>query len=308
MIMIENFIQKIQNSKMLSFEISPPKGANFDETLQKIEKSGLIDKIDGFITTDSPLAKLRYSSILASIKTQTFFNKPSIATISMRDRNSFALQADLIGANDFNLRCFLALTGDGVNHGDQPQAKGVFEQNSLFLLQIINALNSQKDIANNPLKEPLKPIYGFCVLNSYSKKLESLKRKMAKKIETGCIAIVTQPVYDLDVANMLHDWLVELTSKYSDFRKDTKLIFGFFPVVSYKGAYFLYSKLPGVFIPDSWLERLEIASKISKDEEFKVGFEMSQKLLETIYSTHQKLHLMSSNNAKLMKDLIEGVA
>jgi len=305
--MIENFIEKIQNSKMVSFEISPPKGANFDETLKKLESSNLVSKIDGFIVTDSPLAKLRYSSILASIKTQQFFNKPTVATLSMRDKNSIALQADLIGANDFDLRCFLALTGDGVNHGDQPQAKAVFEQNSLFLLQIINSLNSQKDIANNPLKEPLKPIYGLCVLNSYAKNLETLKRKMAKKIEAGCVAIVTQPVYDLDVANMLHAWLIELTSKYSDFRKDTKLIFGFFPVVSYKSAYFLYSKLPGVFIPQLWLERLENASKISKDEEFKVGFEMSRELFETLYLSHQKLHLMSSNNAKLIYDLTEGI-
>ena len=57
--------------------------------------------------------------------------------MSMRDRNLLALQSDLLGANDFDIRVFLTLTGDGVKHGDHPIAKGVIEGNSQLLLEII---------------------------------------------------------------------------------------------------------------------------------------------------------------------------
>ena len=74
------------------------------------------------------------------LKLQQEFNKPVIATMSMRDRNKIALQSDLMGANDFDVRAILALTGDPAKMSDQPHAKGVFEANS------INAFKNYKII------------------------------------------------------------------------------------------------------------------------------------------------------------------
>ena len=102
-----------------------------------IKASNLADKVSGFSCTDNPLAKLKMSGVLAAIKLQQTFGKPVIATMSMRDKNKLSLQSEILGANDFNLRCILALTGDPAKLSDQPDVKGVVERDSTLLLSII---------------------------------------------------------------------------------------------------------------------------------------------------------------------------
>jgi len=91
---------------------NPPHGASMDGIIKKIEESKVTEMIDGFSVTDNPLAKLKMSSILSAIKLQERFLKPVIATMSMRDRNKLSLQSSLLGANEFDIRIILALTGD----------------------------------------------------------------------------------------------------------------------------------------------------------------------------------------------------
>lgn len=293
--MFEELIDKLKGGKYLTLETTPSHEPSFDRILQQIEEYNLASMVDGFSTTDNPLAKLKYNAILAAIKLQTKFNKPVITTMSMRDRNKIALQSDLLGANDFDIRSFLALTGDPANMSDQPRAKGVFEGNSNMLLEIIHSFNNGMDFRGAPFKSAPKPIYPFAVTNSYAKSFKTLEKRLVKKIKNRAVGIISQPVYDIGNAKNLIQSFDNARNEFDDERNESQLILGVFPITKLRTAQFLSANVPGIHVPDTWLDKFYAASKISEDEEKKVGMELSSNLIKEIQKIHPKIHLMTAN-------------
>lgn len=301
--MFEQLIDKLQNSTYITLETTPPHSARFKPVIEAIAELGLDKMVDGFSTTDNPLAKLKYNALFASQLLQNRFNKPVLATMSMRDRNRIALQSDLLGANEANVRAFLALTGDPAKISDQKEAKGVFESDSSLLLDIITALNSGTDLMGKAFKDAPEPIYPFAVVNSHARNPKSLQKKMLKKINHEAVGIITQPVYDIDNAKLL----VKLMENANlDSKSETKatLILGLFPITKLRTAQFLDAHVPGIHVPAYWIEALEKAAAISTDEEYKVGFKLSKKLFDEIKAFHPKIHLMTANQFQIAKDIL----
>lgn len=303
---IESFIKKLENNDEYTFtlEISPQAKYDLSYIEEKINNSHIQNYADAFVVTDSPFANIKISPILAAIQLQQKLNnnKPFIATQTMRDKNSIALQNDLIGANYFDIRMILAVTGDAVANGNQKQAKGVFEGNSNLLIDIIKNLNKSKSLGEFTFKEPLKPIYPFCVINSYAKSDDSLKVRLAKKANSGVKAIFTQPIYEVERLEFLLKCIDELPLKEKPI-----LVPGFFPVLTYKTAYFIYYKLSGSYIPEKWLSKLKKASDKSEEEERKTAIELSTKLFEDMLKIHKKMHIMSLNNYEFVVDLLKSI-
>ena len=104
-----------------------------------------------------------------------------------------------------------------------------------------------------------------------------------------------EPVYSKEMAEFLLQSLDEINAELGT---HTTLIFGFFPVVNYKVAIFLRDKLPGVFIPDTWITQLQNA----KANEYEVGLELSRDLLTQLRSLHDKIHFMSANKLELVRE------
>ena len=303
---VEKFIKKLENKDEYTFtlEISPQAKYDLGYIEEKINNSNISDYIDAFVVTDSPFANLKISSILAALqlKQRLNNNKPFIITQTMRDKNSIALQNDLIGANYFDLRMILAVTGDAVANGNQKQAKAVFEGNSNLLINIIKNLNNGKSLGEFSFKEPLKHIYPFCVINSYAKNNDSLKVRLAKKANSGVKAIFTQPIYEIERLELLLKWIDELPLK-----EKPVLVPGFFPVLTYKTAYFIYYKLPGAYIPEDWLNKLKEASDKSPEEEKKIAYELSANLFNSMIKKHKKMHIMSMNNYDFVVSLLKNI-
>lgn len=298
--MLEEAVAKIKNTNFLSFEFVPATGGIMSQ-IQSLSASGILQKIDGIICTDSPRACLKSSSILASILLQQHLHKPTICTMSMRDRNSLALQADLLGANEFDIRLFLALTGDPIKLGDQLQSKPVFEGSSKLLIQIIHALNRGEDLQGKMLKKTPKTIYPLCVTEVCSTPLHKIKTKMAHKIRNGVLAIITQPLYEIDDAKQILEWFMEINAHEGT---DASLIFGFYPLVSYKAALFLNNNLPGMCIPKIWIQSLKEASLKGKEYERSLGVAMSAELFYNMQNLHANIHFMSSGHLKVAKDIL----
>ena len=303
---VENFIKKLENNNEYCFtlEISPQAKYDLSYIEEKINNSQIQNYADAFVVTDSPFANIKISPILAAIQLQQRLNnnKPFIATQTMRDKNSLALQNDLIGANYFDIRIILAVTGDAIANGNQKQAKGVFEGNSNLLIDIIKNLNKSKSLGEFTFKEPLKPIYPFCVINSYAKNDDSLKVRLAKKANSGVKAIFTQPIYEVERLEFLLKCIDELPLKEKPI-----LVPGFFPVLTYKTAYFIYYKLSGSYIPEKWLSKLKKSSDKSEEEERKTAIELSSKLFEDMLKIHKKMHIMSLNNYEFVVDLLKNI-
>ncbi|MDE7316357.1 MAG: methylenetetrahydrofolate reductase [Helicobacter sp.] len=299
-IVVEDVVAKIQKRRFLSFEFVPATGG-IEAQIAALQASGIMQKIDAIVCTDSPRACLKMSPILASIKLQQTLQKPVICTLSMRDRNSLALQAELLGANTFDLRLFLALTGDPVHLGDQPQSKGVFEGSSKLLLKIIDRLNCGTDLQGKPLKCAQQRIYPLCVMNAFAKPLEKLKAAIRNKIQNGICAIITQPVYERDTAQTLLQWVAEANHELG---RNATLIFGFYPITTFKGACFLHKNLPGMSIPHFWLQKLESAHFAGKEHERAEGVRMSQELFAELWNLQQCVHFMSSSHLKIAKEIL----
>ena len=289
--------------KIITLETTPPKLPTIDLMIEKINKSGALDYIDGFSTTDCPLSKLKYNSIIAAFKLQEKFKKPVIATMTMRDRNKIALQSDLLGANDLGVRNILAITGDPASMSDQPKTKAVVEGSSILLLEIIRAFNNGMDYSGKEFKIKPKPITAFAVSNSYAKNFSSIEKKIYKKIKNYAAAIITQPVYDIEIVKKLLEIKKNITDEFNDERKNAEIILGFFPITKLKTAQFLHSHVPGIYVPDSLIEKLIKAHKISEDEEYKIGLEFSRNLFQKLLKIHPKIHIMTANRFEIVKEL-----
>jgi len=294
-----------KTEKFITVEINPPHGASIDGLIADIKKHKLHEKVSGFSCTDNPLAKLKMSGVLSAIKIQQEFGKPVIATMSMRDKNKLSLQSTLLGANDFDLRCILALTGDPAKFSDQPEVKGVVERDSTLLLSIIYRLNNGVDYSNKPLKPAPKPIYPFAVTNSHAKDMNSLKKRMVKKLNYGARAIITQPVYDLANAKELLELFDEAKSlSVRDTAKDAQLVLGQFPIVSARTATFIDDKVPGISVPKSIIDEMNLAAMDGVEKEREVGFALSKRIFDDVMKEHGKVHLMTHNRFDLCAELI----
>ena len=300
--MFEKFINSLENEKFITLETTPKHSATFEPIIQTIKELDLHKKVNGFSVTDSPLAKMKYSALFASLKLQTTFKKPAIATMSMRDRNKIGLQSSLLGANEFDIRTILALTGDSASMSDQPNVKGVFEGNSTLLLEIIKCFNAGIDYAGRNLDVKPNTIYPFAVTNAYAKNPKTLQKKLKEKLERGIVGIISQPIYSIENAKNL----LEIFEKAKIEAKNDKatLIIGYFPIIRLRTAQFLSSHVPGITVPKSWSQKLYDAKQISDKEEEKVGFELSKKTFDELLDFHPKVHLMTANNFKLAKKLL----
>ena len=294
--MFETLISKLQDDKYLTLETTPQHEPSMHNIVEKIKKFKIDSKVDGFTCTANPLAKLKYNSLFAALKLQTEFKKPVIATMTMRDRNKIALQSDLLGANDFDIRAILALTGDPANMSDQPNSKGVFEANSLMLLKMIKSFNYGMDFAGRPFKIEPKQIFPFAVVNAYAKNFGSLEKKMHLKIQNGAVGVITQPVFDIENVKKLLENFENAKENVEGDKKKAQLILGLFPITKLRTALFLSAQVPGIHVPQFWIDELERAHSISEEEEYKVGMHLSKNLFKEINKIHPKIHLMTANN------------
>ncbi len=302
--MFEALVAKLRNDRYITLETTPAHLPTVDNIIEKLNSYKLYQKVDGFTTTDNPLAKLKYNAILAAIKLQQHFNKPVIATMSMRDRNKIALQSDLLGANDFDVRAILALTGDPAKISDQPNTKGCFEGDSTLLLDIIRFFNAGIDYAGQEFRIKPKRIYPFAVSNAYAKNPNTLLKKFKKKIEHGAVGIITQPVFDIQNAKKLLQLFNEAKAPFEGERAKAQLIFGFFPITKLKTAQFLASHVPGINVPRVWIDELYKAKKEGEKKEYEVGFALSKELFNELLALHPKIHIMTANRFGVANEIL----
>ncbi len=127
---------------------------------------------------------------------------------------------------------------------------------------------------------------------------------MQKKLKHGAIGIVTQPVYDVASAKLLLDLRDAANEECCSENKRGELILGIFPITKLRTAQFLSAHVPGINVPDFWLESLREANAKGPEEEYRVGFELSKKLFHDIKEIHPKIHLMTANQFQIAKDIL----
>jgi 5,10-methylenetetrahydrofolate reductase len=293
------------DAPFVSVEINPPHGASISQIIDDIKRYKLDKKVSAFSVTDNALARLKMSAILSAIKIQQAFDLPVMATMSMRDKNKLSLQSELLGANDFDIRLILALTGDPAKLSDQPEVKGVLERDSTLLLSIIYRLNNGMDYSGQSLDPAPNPIYPFAVSDATAKNMKHLLKRMVKKLDYGARGIFTQPVFDAGNARELiglFEEAKELSIRES--AKEAKLILGQFPIVRSRTATFIDDKVPGIHVPKAIIDEMNLAAMDGADKEYKVGFALSKRIFDEMVELHRNVHLMTHNRFELCSEII----
>jgi methylenetetrahydrofolate reductase (NADPH) len=190
-------------------ELKPPKGAGVDEMLAVVK--ALAGRVTAFSIPDNEHAKMRLGAIAAARLVQEAGGE-ALVHITCRDRNRLALSSDLLGASALGLENLLLVSGDYVTLGDHPQAKPVYDADSVQLLQIAAGLMEGHDSAGLALSGSPAFFLGAVVIPE-AEPLPPQLMKFEKKLAAGAQFFITPPVFDLDKLRRFREHLPETPVK-----------------------------------------------------------------------------------------------
>tara|TARA_B100000745_G_scaffold195014_1_gene128380 strand:+ start:352 stop:1209 length:858 start_codon:yes stop_codon:yes gene_type:complete len=251
------------NKFIYTSELTPPKGIDLSKL---INTASDLNMIDAFNITDNHNSKMTMAPIGLARKLIENNIEP-IYQITCRDRNSIAIQSDLLAAYSLGINNILCMSGESAKYGDHPNAKDVFDINSEELIETLTKLNNGYDYANNKLDSVTKFNIG-AVVNPGSNMLEKELIKFENKIKNGATFFQTQAIYDPEMLQSI----IKIKEE-----KNIKIFAGFIPVKSVKMANYLNTKVPGINVPENIINLME-----STDDPQKTCIEISKEIISEI--------------------------
>jgi len=232
-----------QNKFIYTSELTPPKGIDLT---QLINKASSLNMVDAFNITDNHNSKMTMAPIGLARKLIENNIEP-IYQITCRDRNSIAIQSDLLAAHSLGINNILCMSGESAKYGDHPNAKDVFDINSEELIGIVTKLNNGYDYTDNKLDSMTNFNIG-AVVNPGADNLDKELEKFKNKIKNGATFFQTQAIYNPETLQSI----IEIKEK-----TDIKIFAGFIPIKSVKMANYLNTKVPGITVPDNIIKLME---------------------------------------------------
>jgi 5,10-methylenetetrahydrofolate reductase len=272
---------------VITSEVGPPKGVDITTMIEDAEL--VRGRVDGLNVTDQQSSVMRLGS-LATCRLLKDNEIEPIFQITCRDRNRIALQSDLLSAHVMEVENVLCLTGDYVSLGDHPQAKPVFDLDSVSLLQAAVALREGKDLAGNELQG--KP--DFClgaVVTPGADPVEPQIIKMEKKVKAGAQFFQTQAVYE--------------PKKFEQFMDQVKylkvpVMLGIVLLKSAGMARFMNKNVAGVHVPDNLIDEIDKA-----EDRPKKSIEIAARLITEMKDMCQGVHIMPIGWEKRVPALLD---
>jgi methionine synthase / methylenetetrahydrofolate reductase(NADPH) len=266
---------------VVSVELDPPKGLNPAKILEgaaMLQEAG----VHCINIADSPMARVRMSCIALARLIQDHLGIETIIHFTTRDRNLMALQSELLGAHALGIRNILALTGDPLRVGDYPNTTGVWDLDSVGLIQAIRGMNEGHDAAGSSIGAKSSFHIGAALnLNMTDEQTEQEIAKYKSKIDAGAQFIMTQPIYELAP-------LVRFLDRVG--KPPIPMILGCIPLHSSRHAEYLHNEVPGITIPGEVRTRMRAAGEHGYEE----GLRLAEELLAASRSMVQGVYLMPS--------------
>lgn len=259
--------EKINSGKFIVCgEIGPPQSCDGDVIRRKAQYfKGIADAVN---ITDNQTAIPRLSSI-ASAKILLDEGVEPIIQMTCRDRNRLAIQSDLLGAAALGIRNVLCLTGDYQKLGDNPEAKGVFDLDSIQLIATVAQMNSGYLLSGREMKKAPEFLIGGAA-NPFAVPFEMRLIRLYKKVKAGVNFIQTQPVFDPELFIRWMEKVVEM-----GLHEKVAILAGVMPVKSVNTLLHMREDVPGVKINDEYIRRMEKAAD-PQAEGIKIAVEIIQ--------------------------------
>ncbi len=254
-------LEKVLRAGHFAFtgECGPPKGANVEHLKEKYEHlRGMVDAVN---VTDNQTAVVRMSSAAASALMAADGIEPNFQMVC-RDRNRLAMMADVLGVYSLGVRNMLCLSGDHQKFGNHPQAKNVYDIDSMQLIAMVKKMRDEGKFLNEEeIDEPPKMFIGAAA-NPFADPYEFRVYRLANKIDAGADFIQTQCIYNMP---RFRDFMKKAVDM--GLTERTYILAGVTPMKSARMAQYMAKMVPGMDVPEELIERLKGAGKGKQSEE-----------------------------------------
>jgi homocysteine S-methyltransferase len=252
---------------VVSVQLDPPLGANPEAllaTARAVRDSGKAQFVD---VNDNPRARARMSGIMASVAIERFTGVETIPHLTPRDTTIAGLESQLLGAHAEGVRNILAVTGDPPEAGDYPGAHGVYEVDSIGLVELMARLNQGEDFYGRAIDAPTSFVPGVAV-NPTADDLELELDRFHRKVAAGARYAMTQILFSLDP---LEAFRVRLGGAWP-----IPILVGVWPIRTHELLVRVHNETPGIVVPDEVQERYRRAGANARE----VGGELGLELIE----------------------------
>lgn len=275
-------------------EISPPDSADPNEVY---ERASVFDGyVDAMNATDGSGGNCHMSSAgMCALLSQRGYS--TVMQITCRDRNRIAIQADILGAAAMGISNILCLTGDSVEGGDHPEAKPVFDLDSMALISMIRGMRDDSQyLSGRKITKPPQVFIGAAE-NPFAPPVNFKPVRLQKKLAAGAQFVQTQYCFDVEI-------LEKFMAGVRDEGLHEKLFIlpGVGPLASAKSAEWIRNNVFGVHIPDAIIDRLK-GAKDQAQEGVNICVEIMQRLKE-IEGVHG-CHIMAYRQEEKVAEIVE---
>ncbi|HMK37073.1 MAG TPA: methylenetetrahydrofolate reductase [Desulfomonilaceae bacterium] len=240
-------------------ECGPPRGADPEVVRNKCKL--LKDNADAFNITDNQTSVVRMSSISSSVIMMQEGLEPVMQMVC-RDRNRIAMQSDILGGAALGVKNMLCLSGDHQKFGDHPQAKNVFDLDSIQLIHTVrNMRDNGKFLGGDEIKGVPKLFIGAAE-NPFADPFEIRVPRLAKKVAAGVEFIQTQCIFNV---KKFAEWMKGVVDR--GLHEKVFILGGVTPFKSFGMASYMAKKVPGMDVPDELLKRMKETPKEKQAEE-----------------------------------------
>jgi methylenetetrahydrofolate reductase (NADPH) len=275
-------------------EISPPDSADPHEVY---ERASVFDGyVDAMNATDGSGANCHMSSVgMCSLLTRRGY--AMVMQVSCRDRNRIAIQGDVLGAAAMGVSNILCLTGDGVQAGDHPEAKPVFDLDSMSMLTMLKRMRDDGQYLSGRKLTKAPPVFLGAAANPFAPPIDYRPLRLQKKVAAGAQFVQTQYCFDLEI---LRNFMAAVHDQGLNER--VFILPGIGPLASAKSAEWIRTHIPGVHIPDEIVKRLK-GAKDQAQEGVNVCVEILQQLKET--EGVNGAHIMAYRQEHRVPEIVE---
>ncbi len=234
-------------------ELGPPQSADPEVIREKAKL--LVGNVDAVNITDGQTAIVRMSSFGAALIAMEQGLEPTVQ-MTCRDRNRIAIQMDILGIAANGVKNFLCLTGDHQSFGNHPQAKGVFDLDSIQLIKMVKDMRDDKKFQCGEEMKAEPRLFIGAAANPFADPLDFRATRLAKKVAAGADFIQTQIVFNVE---RFAKWMEAVRER--DLHKQTYILAGVAPIKSAGVARYMKKNVPGMDVPDEIVERMASAPK-----------------------------------------------
>jgi len=257
----------------LTGECGPPRGADTEAVRKKCRI--LKDKADAFNITDNQTSVVRMSSIASSVIMMQEGMEPVMQMVC-RDRNRIAMQSDILGGAALGIKNMLCLSGDHQRFGDHPQAKNVFDLDSIQLISMVRKMRDENRFLGGEEIKTAPKLFIGAAANPFADPFEIRVPRLAKKVAAGVEFIQTQCIFNI---KKFSEWMKQVVDR--GLHEKVFILGGVTPFKSFGMARYMANNVPGMDVPDEMLQRMKGTPKESQaDEGIKIAVETIQQLRE----------------------------